>query len=387
MTEQHLRDLMHDSVADVSTEDLADAAWERAVRARRRNRVAAVAGAAAAVVAIAGTVALVDRPTASPGPTPTTSNPRPSEDGRPDTQLGDLPVWWSPDAAAEALLPAIEPGRSELPPVIDLGSGAPDVGAAPIDRALAAFAVFDDSGVNRLLLLTADGDYRTLDVSGLAKVSMTNGYPADPEDVSMLSPDGRVLMFPQDGHLMLYRLETGEWRQIDTGTHESGYATWINDTEIYLPSTPDGGPGPIFDLAGDRTGSERFGQVAGADALGHLTAYGTWRTGPRSTAETFDPGPDIAVPDGYLGPPGFLATEDGQVLAFLWKAPGETRWKRCCPVAGWLDSTTVVYESRKTEPQLIAWTVGTHEFRAVATITGFTPGREAYVASFARLWG
>ena len=56
------------------------------------------------------------------------------------------------------------------------------------------------------------------------------------------------------------------------------------------------------------------------------------------------------------------------------------RFKDCCPVAGWLDDDTVVYESKQTEPALVAWTVGTDRFRLVSRIKG-----QYFVASFADL--
>jgi len=387
MTEQRLRDLLHESVADVSTADLVDAAWVRAGRIRRRRVLAVGAGAAAVVVAIVGTLALVDRPHPAPQPpvTTDTGSPTPMDD-RADTKLGDYPVWWSPDAEAEASLPSLEPGRTELPPVIDLGALAVEVADDPIDRALGAFAVFDDDGVDRVLLLADDGSYRTLDVSSLSKVAKPNGYELDPETDSMLSPDGRTLMFPQDGHVMVFDLAAGSWRRIETGDDTTAYAMWISGEQIYLPPTAEGGPGPVLDVDGTRQGDANLGGVD-ASGLGRTSAYGRWRTGPDQVAQSFDMGQGIMAPHGDLTPLEFLVVDGDQgrmVLAFLW--PGEIRWLRCCPVAGWLDGHTVVYESRKTEPQLIAWTVGTHEFRVVSSLTGFTAGQEAYVASFARMW-
>jgi hypothetical protein len=56
----------------------------------------------------------------------------------------------------------------------------------------------------------------------------------------------------------------------------------------------------------------------------------------------------------------------------------DSRYKDCCPVAGWLDDDTVVYESRQTEPVLVSWRLGSHDFGLVSRIIG------AYdVASFA----
>jgi hypothetical protein len=60
------------------------------------------------------------------------------------------------------------------------------------------------------------------------------------------------------------------------------------------------------------------------------------------------------------------------VLAFMDRFTNgqENRFKNCCPVAGWLDPDTVVYESRQTAGLVVAWRVGTHDFRLVSRING-----------------
>ena len=88
-----------------------------------------------------------------------------------------------------------------------------------------------------------------------------------------------------------------------------------------------------------------------------------------------------AVPLGSfdLSDPEFLVAR-GSVLAFTDQLSdgGFGRFKNCCPVAGWLDDDTVVYESRQTRAVLVSWRVGSHDFGLVSRIHG------AYdVASFA----
>jgi hypothetical protein len=81
----------------------------------------------------------------------------------------------------------------------------------------------------------------------------------------------------------------------------------------------------------------------------------------------------------YLSGPEFLVA-NGAVLAFadLIDAGQDSRFKDCCPVAGWLDPETVVYESRQTDPVLVAWRLRSHDFRLVSRIRG-----QYDVASFA----
>ena len=37
------------------------------------------------------------------------------------------------------------------------------------------------------------------------------------------------------------------------------------------------------------------------------------------------------------------------------------RWNQCCPVVGWLDPETVLFESRHEEARILAWRVGTED--------------------------
>ncbi len=86
--------------------------------------------------------------------------------------------------------------------------------------------------------------------------------------------------------------------------------------------------------------------------------------------------------------PEFLVTSGEQttILTFTGSPGGDERWLQCCPVVGWADADVAMYESRSVTPRIIAWTVGTHTFETVSTITGFTPGEQSYVASYADFW-
>ena len=70
MTDQRLRDLLEERVADLPVTDLVDGAWDRARAVRRRR--AAVAGAAVAVLAVVGgttaVVAVISRVFGLPWP-------------------------------------------------------------------------------------------------------------------------------------------------------------------------------------------------------------------------------------------------------------------------------------------------------------------------------
>ena len=174
MTDHELRDLLHERVADVGMPDLSEVAWRRAARIRRRRAAVAVA-ASVALVAV-GSFAVAGGPgggrstdpvTQLPSPAgPTPSVPTPAGSGaKPDGRYRGWPVYWGPLTSQEPTLPRV---ASPFPRTVDLSAPAPDVADQPISAALAAYAVLDDAGGQRLLLLAPDGSLRSVDTSRVA---------------------------------------------------------------------------------------------------------------------------------------------------------------------------------------------------------------------------
>ena len=75
------------------------------------------------------------------------------------------------------------------------------------------------------------------------------------------------------------------------------------------------------------------------------------------------------------------------LLAFPPARAEEGRSLQCCPVVGWADAGTVLFESRHAGARVLAWRVGTPDLYRVSDIRGWTPGEESYVASFAAVDG
>jgi hypothetical protein len=105
------------------------------------------------------------------------------------------------------------------------------------------------------------------------------------------------------------------------------------------------------------------------------------------TAQSFWYGAHVPVPPGAIGNPETVVvqreTGPSTILAIIGE-PNSGRYKLCCPVVGWTDDQTLVYESRSGEPKLIGWSVGTDHFELVSRIVGLGTD-EWYVASFADL--
>jgi hypothetical protein len=380
MTAQQLRDLLEERVAEVTMPDLSGAAWREGRRTRRRDRLAVLAAAALAMAAVTVGVAVLadDGRTTRPTPAPGVPSLTPTRPAGPDATYEGVPVWWSLGQEQEVNLPPVE--EAPLPDVIDLRAGPRD---ETMERAVAAFSVGD-----QVLLVDSDGGLVSVSLERLDDVVKPNGYGYRPVHHSMLSPTGEYLVFPQDDGVAVYTVDTGEWRAIDTGDRVTRFVTWVADDAFVLPPTQAGGTGAVFDVEGAQRGDVRSESFEPPFATGSALAFGPTRPHDGAEAQAYGMGVPIPVADagGYLSEPEFIAASAGgatSVLAMMWDIRGggqQGRFLQCCPVAGWLDDRTLVYESRQTDPALVAWTVGTDDFGLVSRIEG-----QYLLASFADL--
>ena len=342
MTRERLRELLRERVAEETMPDFSHRAWRAARVVRRRHRLGAAAGVVAATVGVSGVIAAV-----SSSPPAQRHEPGLSDTGRavPDATYQGVQVWWSPDQHQEQELPPID---SPLPAEIDLDASRPYV-SGELDRAVAAFA-----RGRSVVLVGPEGQLRTVDVSRLREVTKPNGYSYFPTGTGMLSAGGLQLLFPQpDGDVATFTIASGEWSS-------AFLSSWTKCSGHPLPTVGSGEEAP--DPGFDASAAQRYGEV-------------------RDGAASWGMGVLFAVrnPATYLSGPEFMVA-DGAVLAFmdLIDDGQSSRYKECCPVAGWLDADTVVYESRQSQPVLVAWRVRTGGFFLVSRIRGHYD-----VASFA----
>jgi hypothetical protein len=359
MTDQRLRELLDEHVADLTTVDLVDGAWQQARTVRRRRR--ATAAAAAAVVAVVGTTAVVasrsDDGTMPPVTSPSgTTTPR-SDEGPKAVRsgtYGGAPVWWAPTTTEEADLPRLD--GTALPAVIDLSDGRPAWPGGM--RAVALLQLWGDEP-GAVVVVGEDGTSYSLDVSRLGRVRDGGGNDYPPVGPMSLSPDGRTASFRQEGALEVYDLVHGGWR-----------------TEDFRPLDGEGG------IAGPAEGDESYGPTAWS--RGASGARGVYLAGPVPAPTGDQRSVDaIVVVDGTLS--GHPLLPPYPVLAFPDNRADDGRWLQCCPPVGWLDNETLLFESRWAEAKVLAWKVGTPDVYRVSDIVGWTPGAETYVASFAAL--
>lgn len=394
MTDQRLRDLLHEQVAELEPSDLSGAAWAGARRIRQR-RVAVVAGSAVAVVAVvAGSLVLArgdgGEPT-DPAPTPTTEQSVQSASVEPGRDYRGAKTWWAPSSAAEKDLPLLR--GTPLPDEIDLAEGAPAHPAGV--RAVAVYQLAGESvAPGRVVVIGADRTSYSLDVGRLDRVTDEQGNAQSALTQESLAPDGKHVFFVQDSSLEVYDLMKGSWSSYDIVPWMGEQALWLNSAEVWTPGElgPPDGVGTTYDVTGSGidsssggpdvprvwdTSDEPFGpiRVSRKDGAAQAMFLAEPATGPT--------GGPVGGTDAVAARVGTVEGEDVHLLVM----PGldEGRWKGCCPVAGWLDDETVLLQSRSGTSRILAWRVGTPDLQRVSRLVGWEPGEEVPVGSFADL--
>lgn len=387
MSDQRLRALLEERVDDVRTDDdLAGPAWSRARRTHARRTTAAGAAAVVAVVAVAVVVLPGGGRAPSDPTTPPTSSTEAPDGDVPVAERGGryagTPVWWAPGATEEGRLPLL--GGTPFPDEVDLSGAGPEV--AGVGRAVAVYEVDTDAGPDRVVVVGVDGTSYRLDIGHLSDVTDGDGNRLSLLSPESLSPDGRHLFLRQRGALAVYDLAADRWSRVELADGDPELASWFTDRSLAVPDGP--GPtsgGALHDVDGALL--ERFGPSGTSDD-GLL---------PRADDEPY--GPSVALGTSFAqalflaGPVGGAQGGEGVVAeragarAVLVERIGGTRWKQCCPLVGWLDQRTVLFESRHAAARILAWRAGTSEVSRVAVVRGWQPGEETFVGSYAEPGG
>lgn len=398
MTDQQLRDLLEERVADLTTPDLSAAAWRAGRRAGRRRRLAVVGwvglvGSAVSVgVAVLGDQGQSTDPSPAPGvPTsPPTSSPTvaptppPQASPGPETPDGryrGAPVWSAPLVTEEAGLARLE--GTLLPAEIDLAPGRPPV--AGLGRAVAVLGVWPDGDLSRVVAVGADGGSYSLDIDGVVgPMADAEGNVISALTSGGLSADGRHVFFVQERSLEIYDFRTDEWTHIDTPAWLAEGAQWAGGDRIRVPAQlGSSAGGTTYDVNGQEVDAPSdVADDPGLEWPGEDVAFGPLSAGWDGLAQAHLLADGVAL-DGarFSGLNAVVATNrrERHVLVF---APPDERSKGCCPVVGWVTPDIVLVESRHSDARVLAWRVGTRDVRQVSSITGREPG-ESYVASWA----
>ena len=298
---------------------------------------------------------------------------------------GGVPVWWAPSTEQEPDLPQLT--GSGLPERIDLSETSGEVPAGT--RAVGLFQLWGEHP-GEVVVVGADGSTYSLDVSRLDPVTIRRGIEIAPVTHESVSPDGRYAVFVQERSLEVYDFDESSWTTI-TPRHDA-----------YLDSV--GWRGNLIEVRSQTDlDLQRYGPTTGR-YLGRSTDLDPY-LGPRSRDDSYGPiarfddaGARGLILAGPVGSPDLLehqsveavgagGTSKPEAVLALTGGPDEGRWTQCCPVVGWLDESTVLFESRHEDARILAWRVGTSDVYRVSDIRGWTAGAESYVASFAAVDG
>jgi hypothetical protein len=275
MTEQRVRELLTEVADAVPPPEVAERAWRRSVRVRRRRVAGTALLAVGVVVAVIGVVAVFNdgsgaipdgdgrADVVAPAP-PEAAFARP-----PDAQVDGIRAWVGPTIEEESRLPT---AASEVPGSIDL-----DEDLETTDRpgpAVAAFAASDaENQLEEVVLLGRDGLASRLRVPGLDTVTRPDDETDEdtedeyvlPLNISSLSPDGKRLVLAQDRRVVVYDLVTGKQRTWSTGVSESYYVGWTHDgSEVQLVKDlldPDTGDVQEISLEDDGEAEDSDGPI------------------------------------------------------------------------------------------------------------------------------
>ncbi|HYJ68872.1 MAG TPA: hypothetical protein VEX15_14575 [Nocardioidaceae bacterium] len=344
MTEQRMRELLHEVADVVPPPNAADQAWRRSVRVRRRRTVGTVLAVAASIVAVVGLVSFATDGTA-PGPDPVHQSapvavarvPEAAMARPADARIDGGSAWVGPTVAEDARLPH---ATSVLPGSIDL-AGDFETTTQP-GRAVAAFAASDSEHLMpAVLVVDHGGRVSRLDVSDLDLDLVTkpdDGYVL-PLNISSLSPDGRQLVFAQNDAVVLYNLVTGHHVEWSNGDADSYYVGWTETTDGLRIQVVD-------DLMNPDTGKITYtstddGESDESDGVALWPARTEWGSKAQSVLDR----PVPALGPGLGDPVLITITGETQALLAL-PVEGDDRLRPRSRVVGWLGPDAVAFQSQ-----------------------------------------
>lgn len=368
-SDRGLRELLHESVRDLTMPDASVTAWTAGARRRRRRTTRlGTAAAVAAVAVVAAVVVWVGHPDSGPAPA-----------DRPDGVYHGTRVWWGPRPADEPALPQL-PEAGGLPATVDLSRRAPALTTHPIPRAVAAYGLVARSGAPRVVIVGPAGQLRTVDLSSVKPMADPAGGRRVDIAPSMLSPSGRFLMFPQDVGIDVLDLSTGTWQWVYTVPGQSTWrSTWDGNSVVV-------GSGDHWAYSVDPPQKPGSWSSEGLVLPRHQgsTPYGIWRSGGLGNAQAYGLGAALPEPAGLApGRSSWIGVADGSRGGALLLPDTSDRLSECCQVDAYRGTNTLLFDSRSTgHLRVLAWQIRTHRFWRVTEVTGVPPGT-ALVSSYA----
>jgi hypothetical protein len=403
MRREDVPPLLFQAADELPEPDLADAAWAAGLRVRRRRRRAVLVSVVLVLVAllvVSITIEVGSNGNADITP-PQRLHNTPRDYLAPSGQIAGIDFWVAPPPGSERFLDRLETplgDRLELPRKVH------PLAKHKLDS-VAAVVLVKNGDVYEPLLLGRDSSWSEADVH----LDPIDGR--SPLSSGAVSPDGKVVAFPQPGKLIVVNASTAEISQYQLPAGDFRSVSWLEDAQRILVSGPGVAYRVLVGEGGD--GEPPLVRIEGSDdpeaitapfriATGYLMRYlvtGQWSEETPLTlpvrswvGETFASGSGVArlfvaeklpqVPTMRSQPQGVVALSTlsmrpsrllilGEPFAGSAQTPvgaGDPSYVRepgCCAVLGWYDQQNVLVQVRGW---VLAWDLDSGQVRRVTEL-------------------
>ncbi|MET9274589.1 hypothetical protein [Kribbella sp. NPDC003557] len=227
MRREDVRPLLLQTTDQLPEPELADAAWAGGLVVNRRRRLVVVISGIAVIALVVVASILIG--TGTRGNADITPPPTPPGYIESSGKISGIDFWVAPPPGSERFLDRLE---TPLGDRLELPGKVRALEKHPLDN-VAAVVLVKQGDRYAPLLLDADGTWAEADV-GLAPV---DGGP--PLSSGAISPDGRMVAFPQRGELITVDATTAQIARFPLPDGEYRSISWVADGRRALVSGPD----------------------------------------------------------------------------------------------------------------------------------------------------
>ncbi|HEU4945616.1 MAG TPA: hypothetical protein VFT31_00540 [Kribbella sp.] len=261
MRREDVRPLLERAARGLPVPDLADTAWAGGVGVRRRRRRGALALLATVLVVAAAAALLSGTGGGNAEPVPPTVPPTPFGFVPPSGTIAGMDFWMAPPAGSERFLDRVVTPLGDL---LRLPDNPPELRVQPVRRIAAVLLAEQSGGHFTPLLLDEDGHWGRADLD-LAPIS--SGPPLSSASVS---PDGRLVAFPQPGEMALLDGTTADAYRVKLPWQDVRSVSWLPDSKRVLVSGKDRAYRVLVGSGGD--GEQAVTAVSGSSDPAAVTA-------------------------------------------------------------------------------------------------------------------
>jgi len=395
--------LLHQASDRLPEPELADAAWEGGLAYRRRQRRSVIAGLVAGLLVAVAAVLVMTVGDGKNAFTPPDTTPSLPGSVPPAGQISGINYWNAPPAGSERFLDRVSTPLGDLLRVPD---DADDLVDNPMDRVAA------------VVLTSQDADYVPLFLSSdsrwaRAAVTLRPIATGQPLSAGAISPNGKMVAFPQPGGVFVIDASTSDFRLIRLPSQDLRSVSWLEnsirliisgpstayriDVDLESAQAPVVGGVAVSNDAEDATAPYRLDGAAGEVALRQYAGGNGWVevsnprlpvnrwvgqtfAGSNLVARVFIANPlsqvpTVASPAQVVAAISALEPLEDRLLVLgetpaATPTPGRTSPDRirepgCCSLLGWYDSQTALFQ---VTDWLLAWNLQSGQVRRVTEL-------------------